>query len=95
MGEGVALQEERAVERAEIERPEDMSQEQLARFLVDLVHRVMVHHTLWFREVEYQLGMPQALDILQIALTDAYNVQMRRFSKVLGLKWKKEYPSRY
>jgi len=92
VGEGVALQEERAVERAEIERPEDMSQEQLARFLVDLVHRVMVHHTLWFREVEYQLGMPQALDILQIALTDAYNVQMRRFSKVFGFEMEKGIP---
>lgn len=80
MSEGVGLP------RKEIERPEDLDQEQLARYLLDMFHRVIIHHTLWFREVEHQLGMDDALDILDIALDGSYNAQMRRLAKVFGFE---------
>ena len=40
------------MDREKIYRAEDMNQAQLAEYTVDLLHRMMVHHTLWGREVE-------------------------------------------
>lgn len=80
MGEGAALLTK------EIQQPEDLDQEQLARLLVDMFHRVILHHTLWFREVEHQLGMADALNILNIAFDQSYSAQMRRLAKFFGFE---------
>lgn len=45
----------------ELCRPEDFNQEQMAEYILDLLHRILVHHTLWFREVEHQLGFAKAM----------------------------------
>ncbi len=70
----------------EIERPEDLSQEQMAQFVLNMFHRTMVHYTLWFREVEHQVGMEKALHILKKAHNDSYNIQMNRLAKVFGFE---------
>ncbi len=36
---------------------EDLGHEDMARLIMDMFHRTMVHHTLWFREVEHQMGL--------------------------------------
>ncbi len=69
-----------------IEKPEDLGQEELARFVVDMVHRTMVHYTLWFREVEHQLGMEKALEIMDKAYRDSFGIQMKRFAGVFGFE---------
>ena len=51
----------------EIRQAEDMDTQQLAEYVVDLLHRMMVHHTLWFREVEHQLGFARALEAMDEA----------------------------
>ena len=76
----------------EIEKPEDLSHEEMARFVLDMFHRIIVHHTLWFREVEHQMGMKKALDIMKVAYNDSYNIQMNRLAKVLGFKMKDGIP---
>jgi len=70
----------------EIERPEDLSQEQMARFVLDMFHRIFVHYTIWFREVEHQVGMRKALDIMETALSDSYSIQMNRMAKFFGFE---------
>ena len=70
----------------EVEKPEDLSQEQMARFVLDMFHRTMVHYTLWFKEVEHQFGMTKALEILGNAQKTSYNVQMNRLSKLFGFE---------
>ena len=50
-----------------IRSAEDMNQAQLAEFVFDLLHRMAVHHTLWFREVEHQLGFARALTAMDEA----------------------------
>jgi hypothetical protein len=67
-----------------IEKPEDLNQEQMAQYVVDMFHRTMVHYTLWFKEVEHQFGMKKALDILKKAHGDSYKIQMNRLAKVFG-----------
>ena len=53
----------------EVKRAEDMEREQLAEYAADMMHRMMVHHTLWFREVEHQLGFGRALAEIQARLS--------------------------
>ena len=75
-----------------LERPEELGQEELARLAIDFFHRTIVHHTLWFAEVEHQMGMSKALDILGAAWEKSYAVQMKRLSEILGFEMEKGVP---
>ena len=35
---------------------ETITVKERAAHIIDMFHRMTVHHTLWFREVEHQLG---------------------------------------
>ncbi len=72
---------------------EDLSQEELVRFIINMANRAAVHNTLWFREVEHQLGMKPALDALE-AVTEKYNrIEMDRLGKALGFEVKDGIPA--
>ncbi len=71
---------------------EDLSHEDMARLILDMFHRTMVHHTLWFREVEHQMGFKKALDIMKSAYNSSYDAQMKRLSRVLGFGMKDGIP---
>ena len=51
------------MERISASEPEGLSREELSRLILDMFHRIMVHHTLWFREVEHQIGFERALEV--------------------------------
>jgi hypothetical protein len=76
----------------EAERPEELQQEALARLILDFFHRTMVHHTLWFAEVERQMGMKKALDTLGTAWEKSRAVQLKRLSEVLGFEMENGIP---
>ena len=57
-----------------------------------MFHRVIVHYTLWFTEVEHQFGVPKALEIMKVAKKNSYNIQMNRFAKVMGFEMKDGIP---
>lgn len=71
---------------------EDLNQEELARFILNMGHRMAVHHTLWFRETEHQLGMEQALDLLEEVAEKTNRIQMDRLGKTLGFEVKNGIP---
>src|SRR4030042_249030 len=75
-----------------LKRPEELGREELARLAIDFFHRTIVHHTLWFAEVEHQMGMSKALDILGAAWETSYAVHMKRLSEVLGFEMEKGVP---
>ena len=75
-----------------VKKPEDLSQEDLARFVVDALHRVIVHYTMWFMETEHQVGMPKALNILREVRKNSYNIQMDRLAKTMGFEMKDGVP---
>ena len=68
----------------EIMRPEDMTQQQLAEYAVEMLHRMMVHHTLWFREAEHQLGFEKALQAMDYAWSRTKEISGRRLAEELG-----------
>jgi hypothetical protein len=57
-----------------------------ARLIIDYFHRLMMHHALWFGEVVHQYGREKAWDILRSAYDKTYQIQMKRFGKVLGFE---------
>lgn len=65
---------------------EEMKQEDLAKLVMDMFHRIIVHHVLWFREVEHQLGLKKALDVLDQVYPWTSQRQLTRLSKELGFE---------
>ncbi|MEQ8236575.1 MAG: DUF6125 family protein [Syntrophomonadaceae bacterium] len=74
---------------------EQLSQEELARLAVDMLHRTVLHHGLWFMEVEHQLGREESLKILDDAYTKSYSIQMNRLAKILGFEMVKDVPKAF
>ena len=76
----------------ESDRPDELGREELARLAVDFLHRTIVHHTLWFAEVEHQLGMAKALDLMGAVWEKSYAVQMKRLSEAFGFELENGLP---
>jgi len=72
--------------------PEDLSHEDAARLIMDFFHRTMMHHAMWFAEVQHQLGRERAWDILKTAYERSYDIQMKRLSKTLGFEMENGIP---
>lgn len=75
-----------------VEKPEQLSKEQMARLVMDLLYRTMVHHTLWFNEVEHQLGMPKALEMMNDVWQKSYPIQIKRLSEIFSFKLQDSVP---
>jgi len=71
----------------------DLNHEQTARFVVDLFHRTMIHHALWFAEVKHQMGMEKALEVLHTASKKSYEIQMKHLSSLLGFQMEDGVPA--
>ncbi|MEG1930496.1 MAG: DUF6125 family protein [Anaerovorax sp.] len=65
---------------------EELTQEDLAKLAIDMIHRIIVHHVFWFKEVEHQVGFEKALDIMETAYENSKGSQLRRLSKLLNFK---------
>ncbi|MDR3072417.1 MAG: DUF6125 family protein [Clostridiales Family XIII bacterium] len=63
---------------------EGMSREELADLVIDLLHRTVMHHVFWFKEVEHQMGFEKALDVLDRAYEQSKGIQLKRLGKILG-----------
>ena len=72
--------------------PDELNHKDKAGFILDLFHRIIVHHALWFTEVKHQMGMEKALEMLEVASKRSYDIQMNRLSKVLGFKMEDKIP---
>lgn len=77
---------------ADAQRPEELGREEVARLVIDFLHRTMVHHTLWFAEVTHQMGLEKALDRLGPVWQKSSAVQMKRLSEALGFEMEKGVP---
>ena len=65
---------------------DDLDREHTAKLVLDMFHRTIIHYALWLNEVQHQMGMEKALDILNAASERSYDIQMKRLSKVLGFE---------
>jgi hypothetical protein len=77
----------------DVQTPEDLAPNEMAKLVMDLIHRTIVHHTLWFNEVEHQLGMPKALELMDEAWQKSYPIQIKRLSEVFSFELKDGVPA--
>jgi hypothetical protein len=75
------------------ERPEELSQKEMAALIMDLIHRTMVHQTLWFSEVEHQLGLPRALELMNETWQKTYPVQIKRLAQIFNFDLVDDLPA--
>ncbi len=65
---------------------EELNKRQLAELAVDMLHRTIVHHVFWFKEVEHQMGFEEALNIMETAYEKSRSIQLKRLSKLMGFE---------
>lgn len=61
-------------------------QKELAALAIDMLHRTMIHHAFWFKEVEHQMGFEKALDIMEAVYEKTMGIQMNRLGKLFGFR---------
>jgi len=71
---------------------EDMNHKETARLIIDFFHRTMMHHAMWYAEVQHQFGREKAQKILKEAYSKSYHIQMKRLSKTLGFEMEEDIP---
>jgi hypothetical protein len=69
-----------------------LSPEDNARLVLDFFHRTMMHHAMWFAEVQHQLGTEKAMEAMEEAWTNSYSIQMKRIAKTLGFEMEDNIP---
>lgn len=72
--------------------PGMLSQKENARLILDFFHRTMMHHAMWFAEVQQQLGKEKALEALDEAWEKSSSIQMARLAKILGFEMEDGLP---
>jgi hypothetical protein len=69
-----------------------LDKEQKARLLMDFLHRIMMHHAMWFAEVQNQYGRKKALEVMKEAYAKSSAIQLNRLAKTLGFEMKDGIP---
>lgn len=54
--------------------------------IIDSLRLTLLHYGLWFKEVEYQLGLPSAMEMDEQTWHTVFPIIMKRLGKVLGFK---------
>lgn len=70
-----------------------LTREEIVRLIFDFMHRSMMHHALWFTEVQQHLGKEKAFQALNEVYKMSYDIQMKRFSKILNFELKDGVPA--
>ncbi len=68
------------------------SHRETASLIIDYFHRSMMHHAMWFAEVQQHLGREKAFEIMEKAYSLSYDIQMKRLSKILGFEMQEGLP---
>lgn len=64
-----------------------------ARYIVELFHRTIMHHGLWYSEVKHQLGTEKALELLGKASEKSLAIQLKHLGDLLGFSLEDGVPS--
>lgn len=70
----------------------DLTKKETAKLIVDYFHRLIMHHAMWYGEVQHQFGREKAQKVMSDALSKSYSVQMNRLSKTLGFEIEDDIP---
>lgn len=65
---------------------DELDQHQTAQYILDLFHRTIIHHALWYTEACHQMGQPKALELLKSASRISGEMQLRHLAGLLGFE---------
>jgi len=74
-------------------KPETLNKEQNATLIIDFFHRIMMHHAMWFAQVQQHLGTEKALVVMDEVYKKSLEIQMKRLSKVLDFELNNGIPT--
>ena len=77
----------------EVNSVHEMDQQQTAQYVLDLFHRTIMHHALWFTEVRHQLGQEKALELLKSAAKVSSQMQLRHLAQLFNFELVDGIPS--
>jgi hypothetical protein len=80
------MQGREAILKTAAETLDQLDKKDTARFVVDLIHRLIMHHGLWFAEASHQVGHDKARALLFEVLTRSCGIQMKRLAATLGFE---------
>lgn len=69
-----------------------MTKKENAELIIDFFHRTMMHHALWFAEVQHQMGREKAFKVMDEAWKKSSSIQMKRIGKILGFDMNEGIP---
>lgn len=69
-----------------------LSTEETVQLILDFIHRLTMHHALWYGEVQNQLGAEKAGEILKEVYELSLRLQIKKLSKTLGFEIKDGLP---
>lgn len=76
----------------DIRTADDLGREDTARLVIDFLHRIVMHHAMWFAEVRHQFGKKVSLDVLDKAYSRSYDIQAKRLAESLGIELENGVP---
>jgi len=71
---------------------DSLNKEQKALLLMDFLHRIMMHHAMWFAEIQLQYGREKAFEVLKETYARSTAIQLSRLAKTLGFEMKDSIP---
>jgi hypothetical protein len=71
----------------------DLSDSELARWVMEGFRRTLIHYGCWFREVEYQLGLERATAVESVAGDFSWEIMVKRLSSIFGFEIEEGMPS--
>ncbi|MFH1279935.1 MAG: DUF6125 family protein [Candidatus Eisenbacteria bacterium] len=64
-----------------------------ARLILDFLHRLAMHHAMWYAEVKERLGSEKAGEVFRKAYETGSAIQWKRLAKTLGFEMKGDLPA--
>ena len=71
---------------------DNLDKEQKVLLLMDFLHRTMMHHAMWFAEVQHLFGRERALEVMKEAYAKSSGIQLNRLARTLGFEMKDNLP---
>ena len=68
------------------------SKKEKVRLILDFWHRTLMHHAIWFGEVQHQFGRKVALQAMKEAHKRSYAIQMKRLSEFFHFEMDEDIP---
>jgi len=71
---------------------EKLSQVELARCVIDVLRRTILHYGIWFSEVSHQLGLEEAIRLEKEAFEWFFPIAVNRLSRTIGFETEDALP---